>query len=106
MFHNYNFDPDRANYDENKDGLTLDEIIDGLLKYKEKYGGNYRPMMSYDGTGGYDLIRSIYTENFHDENILMFSSVRSDDYSECGDKPIEVFANNENGQHSGFFPKE
>ena len=55
--------------------LNIDDAIKVLLSIKDKYGGDIPLMMSYDGSAGYDCIRSIYPENFHNQLIISLSCI-------------------------------
>ena len=54
--------------------VTIDQLIDYLNAAKTVLGGNCLVMIAGDDGAGYDEIRSIHGENFHDNLILTLSS--------------------------------
>jgi len=68
----YNRDP---MYDNEKYivSITIDQLISHLQDAKQILGGDCIVMTSYDGGAGYEEIRSIHGENFHDNLILTLS---------------------------------
>ena len=68
----YNIDPFYTN-EKMMITVTIDQLIKSLQKAKNILGGDCIVMIAGDDGSGYDEIRSIYGENFHDNLILTLS---------------------------------